>query len=426
MKSLQIPTLVVGVLISMLGGQSAQALDFSFGFSPDLSSDMRDGLNLASERWESILTDDVTVAVDVSVDPDLTMLASFRSSRVNVSYQNFVAALGNDSSRSPDDETALEFLPESNDFDLLANAEFDLLINGTRNHPSGTAGDLTPYVDADGDCNNRLIRISAANAKAIGLPRNGTNSCAGSPQSVTSDGRLAFNPNIMWDFDPSDGIAAGHYDFVGAATQGLGVVLGFGSGVDVLDFNTSLPDPADPDGNNVVAFDDNILAFVNPTDLFRFSEDSLTLAAGNGSQSLIDWTTGRTDSQGQEVDKYFSIDGGQTKIASFSTGRKFGDGYQASNWKADNLTGTYLGIFEPSPEPGQVLFITENDRRILDVIGWDLDPGFWSSNSGSGGNPPPSGGNPPPVAVPEPSNALGMLALFAIACGYWAVGKSRQ
>ncbi|MGK7891631.1 MAG: NF038122 family metalloprotease [Leptolyngbyaceae cyanobacterium] len=399
-------TLAIAILTWLMSGQSAQALKFTFSFETDLSSEMREGLILAGERWESILTDDTTVNLDIAENPNLTRLASFSPSLVNVRYRDFATALERDNSLSPDDTTALSFLPQSHGFDILTNFAFDLLLNATKNHPSGTAGDVTPYIDADGDCNNRLVRLTTANARAIGLPASGTNSCAGGPQTIDRDGILSFNPNILWDFDPSDGIDPEHYDFVGAATQGLGVALGVRSGINVVDFNTSLPkeDPGSLDDHDttVVAFDDNVFTFVTPVDLFRFSEDSVTFAAKSSSQSLIDWTTGRTDAQGQEVDKYFSIDGGQTKIASFSTGRRFGDGYQTSNWKAAEITGNYLGIFDPSPAPGQRLFITENDRRLLDVVGWNLDSAFWPTNPGSGGNFPPTGSNPPPMGGNPP------------------------
>ena len=446
LSSCTVFALTLGIFAPLTTSSSAQALSFKFDFASDLSSEMTTGLNVAAENWAGLLTDDVTINLQVSQTSQISGLASFNPTRVSVSYREFYGQLTDDDVLSPDDEVASAFLPKSNDFDLLLNPEFDLLLNKTSNHPSGEAGDPTPYVDDDGDCNNRLIRLTSANAKAIGLPSSGTNNCATEPETVVSDGTLSFNSNLLWDFDPSDGIDSGHYDFVGVATQGLGVMLGGISGVDVLDFNTSLPtDSSDR------FFDDRVLSFVSPIDLFRFSTDSLSLSSTSGSQSLIDWTTGRTDAQGQEVDKYFSIDGGQTKIASFSTGVRFGDGYRASGWKADNLTGTYLGIFEPSPAAEQRLFITENDRRLMDVIGWDLDPAFWPSNPGSGGNPPPSNGNPPPpppsggnpppsngnppppnvkppnsAAIPEAGHGLGAAVLVAIALGRWVMGRSRK
>jgi hypothetical protein len=81
------------------------------------------------------------------------------------------------------------------------------------------------------------------------------------------------------------------------------------------------------------------------------------------------------------VDKYFSLDGGLTKIISFSQGDTHGVGtdykWQASHW-ADNQS---LGIMDPTSAAGQYLQITENDVRMMDVIGWKRkqvpEPSTW-------------------------------------------------
>ena len=130
------------------------------------------------------------------------------------------------------------------------------------------------------------------------------------------------------------------YDFVGVAVHEIGHVLGFRSGVDVLD---DLPNFLDFRYSNVA-----------PLDLFRYSQASQRLG-------VIDWTASTSD-------KYFSLDGGKTKIASFSTGTRFGDGRQASHWK-DDLN---LGALDPTEKPGEQPTITALDLSAFDVIGWDL------------------------------------------------------
>jgi hypothetical protein len=62
-------------------------------------------------------------------------------------------------------------------------------------------------------------------------------------------------------------------------------------------------------------------------------------------------------------------DGGviNTYGATFSTGRNFGDGRQASHWK-DSLG---LGILDPTAAPGEPLSIDANDKLAFDVIGWN-------------------------------------------------------
>jgi hypothetical protein len=163
----------------------------------------------------------------------------------------------------------------------------------------------------------------------------------------TSPASIQFNsnPGISWDFTPADGITSG-YDFVGVATHELGHVLGFDSFVDNCDAAT-------PGSYSSLA--------ITPTtmDLFRFSTQSL--ANPSGGIIPIDLTT-------NTADKYFSLDRG-TKIASFSTGVVFGDGRQASHWK-DNLG---LGIMDPTVGYGELLNVSQLDRRMFDVIGYDLN-----------------------------------------------------
>jgi hypothetical protein len=89
-------------------------------------------------------------------------------------------------------------------------------------------------------------------------------------------------------------------------------------------------------------------------DLFRYSNSSSELGA-------IDLTTGKTE-------KYFSLDGGQTEIAQFSTGEFLGDGFQSSHWKDD----LGIGVMDPTIGGGELVDITSQDLQLLDGIGWDM------------------------------------------------------
>src|SRR4029079_2080081 len=97
--------------------------------------------------------------------------------------------------------------------------------------------------------------------------------------------------------------------------------LGFTSGVDVLDANSSGP-----------TYLPETTFSLSVGDLFRYSTESRGYGLG-----CVDFCADTRD-------KYFSIDGGTTKLYSYSTGLTKGDGRQASHWK-DNLG---IGIMDPT------------------------------------------------------------------------------
>jgi hypothetical protein len=139
-------------------------------------------------------------------------------------------------------------------------------------------------------------------------------------------------------------------------------------------------------------------------DLFRFSQSSI--ANGKG---VIDWAANTTD-------KYFSINGGIKKIASFSTGQIYGDQQQASHWKDD----LGIGIMDPTAAPGELLEISQQDQQLLDVIGWDRtaapepsSPTATISPSSSSISITPPNNSLTTTSVPEPSTLVGIMALGA-------------
>ena len=181
--------------------------------------------------------------------------------------------------------------------------------------------------------------MTGANAKALGLL---------SPINSASDATIRFSSNYTYDFDPSDGIDAGKFDFVALALHEIGHALGFFSGVDFLD-SLSV--------TNVSSRTDDYFNVVSPLDFTRFSSASQSAGAD------LDWTADTRS-------KYFSIDGGTTVYLgnAWSTGTNFGDGMQASHWK-DNLS---LGILDPSLAPGEAGVVRSLDLTALDVIGYNL------------------------------------------------------
>lgn len=306
---------------------SAQALVINFIPTPGMSAQSLAGFQAAANRWQSVLHDDVTVNLNINFSTlGAGILGSTGSTRGTISYAGYRAALADDAWGATDNQ-AVGGLKASN---CLA-----VFMNGTNVNPSGV-GSANTFLDNDCDANNSTIRLTWANARALGLT---------SAHDSVVDGSVAFSDAFTWDFDPSDGIAANAFDFIGVATHEIGHALGFVSGVDTLDLNRA--------GN----FSDSAFTYIAPADLFRCSATSR--AAGGD----LDWAADKRD-------KFFSLDNCATTIAQFSTGRTWGDGQQASHWK-DNL---HLGILDPTAARGELLAITDLDLQLYDAIGWNVVP----------------------------------------------------
>lgn len=298
---------------------TASALNINLVPASGMSQDAIDGFQLAADYWESVLTDDVTVNVDIDFATlDTGILGSAGSTTQLQSVSGYFTALGGDAT-STIDATAVSNLPTLSGSGGLT---FETQIyNGVDAMVLGT--------DNDDSANNRFISLNTSTAKAVGL-------FTGSASA--SDANITFSDSFTWDFDNSDGVDEGHQDFVGVAIHELGHSLGFRSGVDTVDFFIDNPDSLE-----------NFRVW-SGLDMFRYSaEGTLDLSVGTAS--------------------YFSVDGGTTNLALFSTGSSNGDGRQASHWK-DNLG---LGIMDPTANPpGNTNTVTALDLQAFDVMGWDL------------------------------------------------------
>ncbi|MFH7813512.1 NF038122 family metalloprotease, partial [Acetobacter lovaniensis] len=79
--------------------------------------------------------------------------------------------------------------------------------------------------------------------------------------NTTADGSITFSSAFAFDFDPTDGIEANSFDFIGVAIHEIGHALGFVSGVDTYDGRTS------PGSTNLSSLEGSVVA--SQLDLFR-------------------------------------------------------------------------------------------------------------------------------------------------------------
>lgn len=157
----------------------------------------------------------------------------------------------------------------------------------------------------------------------------------------TSAPAIGFNSNFTFDFDPSDGITPGSIDFDAVAVHEMGHALGFVSNVGFYELSPTTTKS------------------LTVWDLFRFRPGIKTTTFATGQRIL---------SSGGEQ-RFFNW---QPEIAT-STGRPNatgGDGRQASHWKADEFTGVYIGIMDPTLGYGERKTLTNSDLQVLESIGY--------------------------------------------------------
>jgi len=298
--------------------------------NPSLYADVTNGFAMAGGYWSAQFSDDITVNINIDY-PSLApgILGEAGSQTLPILYSDVRSALLLDRT-STDDQTATASLPSGLSLSFLTNNE--------------ATGALE--IDNNNTANNRVLDVVRANAKALGF----TSGTALAPNDSLLDASISFSSNYSWDFDRSNGISAGTFDFVGVAIHEIGHALGFSSGVDTVDF-VSAPN-GDPSFEGTELDPYRVFSVL---DLYRHGQRN-----GGG----LDLAYGGTGTAAP----YFSIDSGTTSLGTFSTGVYNGDGRQASHWK-DNLG---LGIMDPTLAPGELASIRSLDIQALDVIGFDL------------------------------------------------------
>jgi hypothetical protein len=367
---------VSSCLLASAASVPAQALTFTLnnivGAAP--GSQARMGFDAAAFFWSRVFKDNVNVSLDIGFAPlGAGILGSTGHNALPISVGQTYLGLYFDQT-SVFDNVAVSNLPGTS---AVVGGVFNGLpqigmrVNQASNvAPASTDGiqyysDQATRFDLDGSANNIALDVSTANLKALGF----TLDSSGHP-FAGADGDITFNSKFAFDFDPTDGVDAGKYDFVAVAVHEIGHALGFLSGVDYYDQLTLNVAPnANPNLPGVL--DDYAVGSV--LDLFRY----------NGAGEL-DWSTS-SDA------KFFSLDGTDSFPggSGFSLGLKNGDLNQASHWKAPSGGGCslLLGIMNPYLCKGSEGAVSGLDLVAMDTIGWDLNfatlsrPGFTGTTS---------------------------------------------
>jgi hypothetical protein len=165
------------------------------------------------------------------------------------------------------------------------------------------------------------------------------------PPSYGPSPSIGFNSTMPFDFDASNGIDAGKYDFEAVVAHEIGHVLGFTSAVGQREINP------------------NCELAVTVWDLFRL-RPGVSMGGLATSERIL-------SSGGAQV--FFE---GDSELQ-LSTGRPDGtggDGLQPSHWRDDSIVGQRIGIMDPTLAAGTRTTITFNDLTALDLFGYTLKP----------------------------------------------------
>ena len=349
------------------------------------------GFRTAANFWESMLRNDSSVNLNVGFRALNPGVLGSTGSTTNVAYVGDVlGALDRSRTSALDMQTVL---PTTRTSSFVGGQAVDAVISAPKANGTGVQLPLTRVIDADASANNSALSGNTSLMKALGLGVDyAATSLNATDRANQIDGSVSFSSTFSFDFDATDGIAAGSFDFLAVAIHEIGHALGFRSGVDVYDGNTNF-------AGNLNGF-----AIMSIWDLFRYSSESASLG-------VLDWAIGGNP--------YFSIDGGATiydSNAYFSTGRANGNGQQASHWLDTPPSPEILGLLDPTLGRGQMGAVEALDLAGYDAMGWQVginalrDPNAYFSTAyiqSKNGL----------LAVPEPATWAMMIGGFGLVGG---------
>jgi len=342
--------LVCGTAAAILAAGGAQAATINLVDEGGVTGSVAEkDFKIAASYWAHMFTNDVTINLGVKFNAlPPNVIGSTSSNQVVYTVDDWEAGVNATKSNSTIDQTAV--LPTLTPGPIPGAGAITSVLNGT--DASGTTS--TAIADqeyAQGtEISQEFLSLNTSVVKAIG----------GATDPTQLDGEVQFSSDFAFDFDPTDGIAANHMDFLGVAIHEIGHALGFVSGVDLYDVYGS------PNGPGAGLYNINNYAVLSALDMFRYSNNPNGVAPGG---PVLDETVGTAS--------YFSIDGGQSQLfgnSLFSTGAYNGDGSQTSHWVDSPTCNGFnqLGIMDPTFCYGEMGVVKGLDLAGMDAIGWNL------------------------------------------------------
>ncbi|MFN3303465.1 MAG: NF038122 family metalloprotease [Roseateles sp.] len=378
----------------------------SFGTSPNGAEALL-AFQKAANYWNKTLTNNVTVTIEIgfsALDPGV--LGSARS------YSSFVSVADVYQGLASTGTTALDAIAVANLSKLNAGGGLTIRTNNYLDVANKVGLQDATVTRTGNQVINNYLDVNQSVIKALGL--------TGQVAPLNKyDASITFSNQFAFDYNPTNGIDAGKYDFTAVAVHELGHALGFVSGTDTFDIvmHGTGPLAAPFEAGAFGSADIADFAIGSTLDLFRYGN-----SVGADGKAVLQWSANR--------DAYFSIDGKTVfglgdeafqSLATFSTGAYSGDGAQASHWK-DNIgfidpdapgcfqSGRQVGIMDPTSSPCQTENVTRNDIAAFDALGWNTTVDALTNKGYVVSSADIYAMEGVAVAVPEPET-WGMLAL---------------
>jgi hypothetical protein len=361
----------------------------------------------AANYWNQTLTNNANVRINISFAAlDDGVLGSTGSTSQDVKVSDVYGALAH-TGTSQLDQIAVAHLSKLN-----ADGTLNMRVNGYTDaaHQIGVDTSAASRLASSGNYINQYLSVNTATVKALGLQTNGPANGA--------DANITFSSNFAFDFNPTDGIKKGTYDFTAVAVHELGHALGFVSGTDAFDYLGG-KGPGASDFNSGAFGSKNVDDFSigSTLDLFRYGN---TFNADHTRQ--LQWGANKTAFFSIDGQNIYNLNNRDQEAAFFSTGSYNGDGEQASHWK-DNLAALdasgvcfqstrSIGIMDPTMAACDTGAVSQTDLAAFDAMGWNLNQNILNAKTynQSTSDIYKMDGLATVVAVPEPTTYAMLMA----------------